>query len=171
MARANPEAAFPAARVALPQTGSWRGLLDGVNAATVDLPDVSGSLCAFAGDGRLWVELTLSSGLTIFEWERRFWSRCLTLLRLWTDHNLRETQAQLMTSAGDWAEFVALRSKHSESFTDHDKLLPPGSLDLGTLAKALVLFDKLAPVPEIAAQNLVGQVTLELAVLANAELP
>jgi hypothetical protein len=164
----DPEATFPAARLALPQPGFWRGLLDGPGTATVDLPDVSGSLRAFADDGRLWVELTLRSGLTIFEWERRFWSRCLTLLRLWTDRDLREDHAQIMTSAGDWSEFVALRSKHSESFTVHDSLLPPGSLALGTLAKALVLFDKLAPVPDIAARNLVGHVTLELAVLANA---
>ena len=99
---------------------------------------------------------------------RRFIVRCITLLQLWTHRDLREDQAELQTTTGDWAEYVILRTKHSESFTPYDSLLPPANVTLATLAESLALFDKLAPVPDIAVRSLVGQVTLELAVLANA---
>jgi hypothetical protein len=160
---------FQAARVALPQARQWQGLLAGPAAVDVSLGDAAAGLRAYEDGGSLWIELTLHDGMVEREWERRFWNRCLTLLRLWTNLVLREERVQLsLTGEGSWAELVIFVDRESTSFTSHDSLLPPISVTLSKVAEALVLFDELAPVPDIASTRLGSGGTLEQSVLANA---
>jgi hypothetical protein len=163
------ETTFATARVALPKAALWRGIYSGSAAVEVALGDVTGELRATADDDNGWLELTLDQGFTETEWERRFWNRCLTLLRLWTNVTLREERVQLKLDAdGAWADLIRVGGKEPESFNHWESLLPPQQLTLDTMAKALVLFDELAPIPDVASKHMVYAVTLELAVLANA---
>lgn len=159
---------FAAARVALPKAVVGRGIFRGSAPLEVALGDVTGELRAGVDDSG-WLQLTLDGGFTEMEWERRFWNRCLTLLRLWTNAALREDRIQLALSAdGTWADLIRIGSNEPEPFNHRESLLPPHTLTIDTMATALALFDELAPVPDVASRHMVYTVTLELAVLANA---
>ena len=160
---------FTAARIALPQPGLWRGVLSGAGAREVRLGERVGSLRAVV-DGQVgWLELSFDDGLVEREWERRFWGRVVTLLRLWTHAALREERVQLSPGAdGGWVDLLYAGVKRSETTHAWGSLLPPAALSLDAVADALTVFDELAPVPDVAVKQMSHEVTLELAVLANA---
>lgn len=160
---------FIAARVALPQADLWRGVFASPSAYEFRLGERAGRLRAVVDGDLGWLELTLDSGLVQREWERRFWGRCLTLLRLWSHAELREDRVQLSPAGdGSWVDLLHAGIKRSERITARESLLAPGSLSLDMVAAALALFDELAPVPDVASKDMAHRVTLELAVLANA---
>lgn len=160
---------FAFARVALPSAAIWRGIFSGSAPVELALGDVIGEMRATVDDNGGWVELMLDETLTETEWERRFWNRCLTLLRLWTNSALCEDRVQLRLSAdGAWVDLIHVVAKEPASLNHWESLLPPEELTIDTMAKALVLFDELAPIPDVASEHMVYRVTLELAVLANA---
>jgi hypothetical protein len=163
------ETLLPCARIALPNGRAWRGLHHSQGELPLQLSDTQGELAAYVEDDEVWVELTLAPGLTEREWERRFWYPCVTLLNLWTVQRLRPDQVQFRLSREDpWASLLTWRGSKASPMTSHDSLLNPALLGLADIAKALPLFEKWAPIPEVASRHLAHEVTLELAVLSYA---
>lgn len=160
---------FAKARVALPQAPLWSGVFADRNVREIRLGERAGSLRAVV-DGEIgWLELTLDDGLMAREWERRFCGRVVTLLRLWTHAEPWWDRVQLSLGAdGGWVDLLHAGAKTSETVTAWQSLLPPGSLTLDTVHRALCIFDELAPVPEVASKRMTERATVEQAVLSNA---
>jgi hypothetical protein len=157
------------ARVALPRPGVWRGLQKAVESVPLALSDNHGDLRSYVEDDEVWIELSLATGLTEREWERRFWYPCITLLSLWAVQALRPEHVHLRVAESDsWASLMTWRGQPTKALDVHASLLNPQDLTLVGVAKALPLFEAWAPIAEIASKHLVYQVTQELAVLSYA---
>ena len=111
------------------------------------------------------MQLELDSNWTEREWRRRFCDRSLTLLRLWTNVEVRAERIELSPSAGTWAAVVRLGATEPSSFSAIDALLPPDHVTCRTIADALEVFERIAPVPDIAIRHLLYEVNVEQAVL------
>ncbi|WP_328295792.1 hypothetical protein OG218_24365 [Kineococcus sp. NBC_00420] len=160
---------FVGARFSLPEARIWRGIFPDSPEVDVTLTEGIGKLRAFTDGADSWLELTMDVGFTDFEWQRQFVGRCVTLLRLWTNIAWREQRVQLLPSTGEpWVDRVFVGERKSETSISQDCLLAPARLKLSVVADALGLFQRLAPIPDMASKHLMYEVTLELAVLANA---
>jgi hypothetical protein len=162
---------YQAARVTIPIPHLWPGLFARNGPIEVNLYELKAELTSQIEDNVGWVQLSTIEhpGLITQEWDRRFWNRVLTLLRLWTDQNVSDGKRVQLSQAlgGPWAELVNSTSNRS-SFAPHLALLAPHRLTLQLTAEALVTFESLAPIADIASKHKLGAMTLESALLANA---
>lgn len=166
------DTSFQVARVSVPDARYWPSLFsaDGVE---LSMGEFIGHLKATFDEGVGWLELSTAggNGLSIRELDRRFWNRFLTLLKLWTDTSIKdEKRVQLQATPGDtWAELIRFSTEtQGAHFHPHKSLLSSESLHLGRTAEALSMFDKLAPIPDIAVKNTVYSMSIESALLVNA---
>ncbi|MEV7098497.1 HEPN domain-containing protein [Amycolatopsis sp. NPDC051045] len=165
------ETKFRSARVTVPMPHQWGGIFAYTEPIEVDLHELKGELTSKLDGNFGWVKLSTIDhpGLVTEDWDRRFWNRILTLLRLWTDQNVSDgRRIQLsLEPGGPWAELINSRSSRSH-FAPHQTLLKPHRLTLPLAAEALVAFESLAPVSDIASKHKLDKMTLESALLANA---
>lgn len=163
---------FRVVRVSIPAARYWSGL-GSVDDAELSMQGLRGKLTATFDERVGWLEFAAEDGdgLSIRELDRRFWNRFLTLLRLWADCDIEDkNRVQLRTAPDDvWVELFRLSPQIRDAdFQPHKSLLDPKSLSLSLAAKALSMFDNLAPIPDIAVKNTVYSMTIESALLMNA---
>ncbi|WP_290049745.1 HEPN domain-containing protein [Amycolatopsis solani] len=164
---------FRRVRVSIPITRHCPRLFSNPNNVEISMHKFQGRMKGALEGGIGWLEMTPSeeNGLILKDLDRRYWNRIITLLRLWTDVEIGvDKRVQLQTNDHeDWAELVRFRGVSPASeFHLSQCLLPLSALSLEIMADALSLFDKLAPIPDIASRDKFETMTIEAALLASA---
>jgi hypothetical protein len=164
---------FQAVRVSVPGAQYWPGLFAGNDDVEISMEGLRGKLKAAFDDGVGWLEMSMidGCGLDLQELDRRYWNRFFTLLKLWTNVEIsQDKRIQLRVEPSDnWAELVSFCiASQVTQFYPHKSLLQTQNLTLQVVTKALSMFDKLAPIPDIASRDTEYSMTIESAVLVNA---